>query len=99
MHTGLHPKNDVDRIYVSRKEGGRELMSCESTIRNAENNIGWYHKNSDENLLERVKHIGILKFRESVSNKDLKPGKRNKCIDSLSDICLKALTKKHPSPG
>ena len=32
IHKGLHPKRDVDRLYVSRKEGGRGLMSCESTI-------------------------------------------------------------------
>ena len=39
IHKGLHPKTDVDRLYVSRKEGGRGLMSCESTIRSEENNL------------------------------------------------------------
>ena len=42
MHKGLHPKSDVDKLYVSRKEGGRGLVSCESTIRNEEYNLGWY---------------------------------------------------------
>ena len=23
MHKGLHPKSNVDRLYISRKEGGR----------------------------------------------------------------------------
>ena len=32
MHKGLHRKSDVDRLYVSRKEGRRGLVSCESTI-------------------------------------------------------------------
>ena len=41
MHKALHPKSDVDRLYVSREEGGRGLMSCESTIRSDENNLGW----------------------------------------------------------
>ena len=40
MHKGLHPKNDIDRLCVSRKEGKRGLMSCEGTIRNEENNLG-----------------------------------------------------------
>ena len=40
MHKGLQPKSNVDRLYVSRKEGGRGLMSCESTVRNEENNLG-----------------------------------------------------------
>ena len=29
MDGGLHPKSDVDRVYVSRKMGGRGLISCE----------------------------------------------------------------------
>ena len=40
MHKGLHPKIDADRLNVSRKEGGKELMSCESPIRSKENNLG-----------------------------------------------------------
>ena len=29
MHKPLHPRDDVDRLYVSRKEGGRRLASVE----------------------------------------------------------------------
>ena len=29
MHKALHPRDDVDRLYVSRKEGGRGLASIE----------------------------------------------------------------------
>ena len=29
MNGGLHPKSDADRVYVSRKMGGRGLVSCE----------------------------------------------------------------------
>ena len=39
MHEGLHPKIDVDRLCVSRKEGGRGLPSYRSTIRSKENNV------------------------------------------------------------
>ena len=41
MHKGLHPKSDVNRLYVSREEGGRGLVSCESTIKSEKNNLGW----------------------------------------------------------
>ena len=51
MHR-LHLKSDVVRLYVRRKEGGRGLVSCESKIASEENNLGWYLKNSNENLLE-----------------------------------------------
>ena len=32
MHKALHPRDDVDRIYVSRKEGGRGLTSIEDSV-------------------------------------------------------------------
>ena len=32
MHKVLHPRDDVDRLYVSRKEGGRGLASIEDTV-------------------------------------------------------------------
>ena len=39
MDKWLHPKNDLYRLYVRRKEGGRRLMSYESTVRIEENNL------------------------------------------------------------
>ena len=32
MHGGLHPKSNVDRLYIPRKEGGRGLLNVEDTI-------------------------------------------------------------------
>ena len=32
MHKALHPKDDVDRLYESRKEGGRGLSSIEDSV-------------------------------------------------------------------
>ena len=32
MHKVLHPRDDVDRLYVSRKEGGRGLTSIENSV-------------------------------------------------------------------
>ena len=32
MHKALHPRDDIDRIYVSRKEGGRGLASIEDSV-------------------------------------------------------------------
>ena len=52
--------------------GGRGLVNGESTVRSEENNIGWYLKNSNEILLQGMKHVRILKLRESVSKKDFK---------------------------
>ena len=51
IHKGPDPKSDVERLYVSRKEGRRGLLSWESTIRNEEHNLGWCLKNSNESLI------------------------------------------------
>ena len=32
MHKTLHPRDSVDRLYVSRKKGGRGLVSIEDTV-------------------------------------------------------------------
>ena len=32
MHKALHPRDDVDRLYVTRKEGGSGLASIEDSI-------------------------------------------------------------------
>ena len=32
MHKALHPRDDVDRLYASRKEGGRGLASIEDSV-------------------------------------------------------------------
>ena len=29
MHSAMHPKSDVDRLYIKRKDGGRGLISIE----------------------------------------------------------------------
>ena len=32
MQKALHPRYDVDRLYVSRREGGRGLASIEDSV-------------------------------------------------------------------
>ena len=53
----------------SRNEEGRGLMSCECTTKSEKHKLGLYLKNSNEYLLQGVKHVVILKFKESVLKK------------------------------
>ena len=55
MNGTFHPKSDVDRLCVSRVNGGRGLISCERCVRSKENSLGWYLKNSLEVLLQGVR--------------------------------------------
>ena len=32
MHKALHPRDDVNSLYVSRKEGGRGLANIENSV-------------------------------------------------------------------
>ena len=85
MHKALHLKSDVDGLYVSRKEGGRGLVSCESATGSEENNLGWYLKNLNESLLQEVKHFRILNLRESVSKKDFKKSLNKKRVENWKE--------------
>ena len=47
----MHTKSDVDRLYITRKEGGRGLCSIEYAVRGEENSLGYHMLNSEETLL------------------------------------------------
>ena len=51
MFRRLHPKNNVDRLHVKRKERGTGLISVEQCIREEKNSLGFYVANSEENLI------------------------------------------------
>jgi hypothetical protein len=60
MFGALHPKSDVDRLYLTRKRGGRGLIACERCIKSELNSLGWYIKHSVEPLLEEVKRSKVI---------------------------------------
>ena len=72
MHGALHPKSDIDRVYFSRKMGGRGLISCEGHIRMEENNLGWYVKNSVEPLIEDMKASERIEYNDKLNTKEFK---------------------------
>ena len=55
MHKALHPKSNVDRLYISRKEGGRGLISIEDTTRVAILGLQKYTQESEERLISATK--------------------------------------------
>ena len=48
MHKALHPISNVDRLYISRNEGGRWLCSIEETIETSTIGLESYIKESNE---------------------------------------------------
>ena len=72
MHGALHPKSDIDRVYISREMGRRRLISCEGCIRMEENNLGWYVRNLVEPLIEGVKVAETKEYKDTVNKKEFK---------------------------
>ena len=64
-HGVLHPKSDIDRVYLSREMGGRGSR-CEGSIRMEENNWGCYVRNSVEPLIEGMKAAETIECNDTV---------------------------------
>ena len=75
MNKELHPRSDVARIYVARKKGGRGLISCESCVKEEENNLSWYIKNSEEIMLKKVEAMGMVNVKDTVKPSEYKRNK------------------------
>ena len=77
MYVPLHPKSDIDRLYLKRKHGGRGLISIEMCVRSEENNLGLCVRESNEMLLKGVKKVGIVKTENLMEKADFKKNSQN----------------------
>ena len=57
MHKALHPRDDVDRLYVSRKEGGKGLASTEDNVDASIQRLEDYIEKHEGGKLRRVLEI------------------------------------------
>ena len=55
IYGGLHPKSDVDRLYIPRKEGGRGLISIEDCVELAVRGLEVYVHESEERLIQAAR--------------------------------------------
>ena len=56
MHKALHPKDDIDRLYVSRKEGGRGLASIEYGVDASIQRLEEYIQKHDGGLITDIRN-------------------------------------------
>ena len=59
MHNVLHPKSNVDRLYIPRKEGGRGLQGVEEAVKVTNLGLENYEKDSRERLLTAARSVDI----------------------------------------
>ena len=55
IYGGLHPKSDVDRLYVPRKDGGRGLKAIEDCVDLAVRGLEVYVHGSEERLIQAAR--------------------------------------------
>ena len=55
IYGALHPKSDVDRLYIPRKEGGRGLISSEGCVELAIRGMEVYVHGSEERLIHSAR--------------------------------------------
>ena len=85
IYGGLHPKSDIDRLYVKRKEGGRGLISVERCIREEKNNLGFHVANSEENLIRGISAAETINMRETITSVEFKKQKAKELKEKWSE--------------
>ena len=78
MHKALHPRDDVDRQYVSRKEGGRGLGSIEDSIDASILQLEDYIQKHDGGLISAIRNDtdNTLDNRMTITRKQKWEGKQ-----------------------
>ena len=56
MHKALHPRDDVDRLYVSRKKGGRGLASIEDNVDASIQRLEDYTEKHERGLITTIRN-------------------------------------------
>ena len=56
VHQGLHPCDDVDRLFVSRKEGERGLASIEDSVDTSIQRLEDYIEKHERGLITAIRN-------------------------------------------
>ena len=81
LFSALHPKCDVDRVYVEPQKGGRGLIGREIYVKVEENNLAWYFRNSNERVMAGVKKIKILYSEGAKEKNEFKRERQNASLN------------------
>ena len=66
IYGALHPKSDVDRLYIPRKEGRRGLISIEARVELAIKGLDMYVYGSEERLIQAARRDKIYGLKLQV---------------------------------
>ena len=69
FHGALHPRADVDSLYVSRKKGGRALRSIAEVVALEKASLAEYVENANEPILRKLKDEEMVKYENPLQEK------------------------------
>ena len=64
MYKALHPRSNVDRLYLPRSEGGKGLLSLEECASAEKRSLGQYLKMNGDEWLRSAWEEGLIKEDE-----------------------------------
>ena len=85
MHKALQPRDDVDRQYFSRKEGGSRLTSIEDSIDASIQRLEGYIEKHEGGLITGTRNDTDNRKANRMTILENKNGKISNSIDVLND--------------
>ena len=108
MHKALHPRVDVDRLYVHRKEGGRGIASIEDSVDTFIQRLEDYRekrerrlitairKNTDNTIENRMTKTRKQKWEgKQLQMWTMRWGDRDESINDIRSECSKLAQKEY----
>ena len=84
MHKALHPRDDIDRLYVSRKKGGRGLASIKDTVDASIRQLEDYIEKHERGLITTTRNDADNTVDERVTTTKKQKWKENNSMAALN---------------
>ena len=85
MHKALHHRDDVDRLYVSRKERGRKLASIEDSVNASIQRLEVYIQKHDGGIITVIRNDNDNTMDNRMTITREKNWKESNSMDVLND--------------
>ena len=85
MHKALHPRDDVERLYVSRKEAGRRLASIEDNVDVSIQRLEGYIEKRVQGLITAIRNDTDNTIDDRMTITWKQKWEKNKSMAALND--------------
>ena len=85
MHKALHPRDDTNRLYVSRKEEGRGLASIEDTVDASIQQLEDYIEKHEQGLIIAIRNDMNNTIDDRITTRKQKWKRKPNSMAALND--------------